>query len=218
MYIDLTGLENFKYKNSKNAYAVVENGIMRIVGAISYEKLMFCACYHKYGLVCAYCGESLTKDTKTIDHKFPKVYGGVSILDNLLPACPKCNEEKSSLFEDEYRTLCKIEDKQDKKRYRFKCIGKHEEEVAKRGFCIPEEWIEKETQVILADFIFSEDYKKSNKYLQIKEFFFKYGKMPKPIIISANNRLLDGFNLLMLAKNEAINPIPVIKLENVIVE
>lgn len=217
MYIDLTGLEGFTYYG-KNAYAIVENGAMRIVGQIAYEKLMFCACYRKHGLVCAYCGSTLDKGDKTVDHKIPKAYGGVSILDNLVPACSKCNEEKSDLFFEEYVTLRTIQEKNDKKNYRSECIEKHKYEFSQRGACIPVEWIETEPQEVLVDFDFTTDFNKCSKYIKIEEFFKKFGKLPKALVISGNNRLIDGFNVLMFAKNEGIKNVPTIKLKNIIIE
>ncbi len=218
MYSDLTGLEGFNYHKQTNSYATVQEGVLRIVGRVSYEKMTICACYRKHGLICAYCGTELTKDTKTVDHKIPRIYGGVSILDNLVPSCKKCNEDKSNLIYDEYIKMREIQDYEDRKRYKLACIGRHEKEVLERGFCIPTDWLEKDTQTILVDFDFTEDYKKSGRYTEIEEFYFKFGLLPKPIVISGNNKLLDGFVSLMFAKNEGLVTIPLIKLENVIVE
>ena len=49
----------------------------------------------------------------------------------------------------------------------------------------------------------------------VEEFYEKYNHLPRPIVKSANNRLLDGFLVLLFAKENQIEQIPCIKIENV---
>lgn len=49
---------------------------------------------------CFYCG---LKGNLTVDHIIPKSKGGTSSLNNLLPACRKCNRQKSSMTVEEFR-------------------------------------------------------------------------------------------------------------------
>jgi 5-methylcytosine-specific restriction endonuclease McrA len=46
-----------------------------------------------FGHRCAYC---LSAGPLTIDHMHPLGRGGVHAADNILPACPKCNNEKGN--------------------------------------------------------------------------------------------------------------------------
>ena len=46
-------------------------------------------------------------------------------------------------------------------------------------------------------------------------FYKKYQKLPRPIIVDKNNKLLDGYNIIVFANDFNIKKIPVIKLENV---
>jgi 5-methylcytosine-specific restriction endonuclease McrA len=45
---------------------------------------------------CSYCGRKLTFAQATLDHVFPQLLGGRSGLGNLVLACEKCNNSKSS--------------------------------------------------------------------------------------------------------------------------
>jgi 5-methylcytosine-specific restriction endonuclease McrA len=62
--------------------------------------------------VCYYCEVPLTKfgpdnapTMITWDHIIPKAKGGASDYSNLVAACLKCNKEKGTLSEDEFRTV-----------------------------------------------------------------------------------------------------------------
>jgi hypothetical protein len=43
---------------------------------------------------CHYCGDPLTPETSTVDHKVPRAHGGANDLTNLVLACQPCNAEK----------------------------------------------------------------------------------------------------------------------------
>ena len=60
--------------------------------------------------------------------------------------------------------------------------------------------------------IFTE-YKRSSKTSQ--KLYTKYKKLPRPIIVDKNNQLLDGYSIVLFARDFKIKQIPVIKLENV---
>lgn len=44
---------------------------------------------------CYYCSTGLTSETATIDHVIPKSKGGTDDSQNLVLACPECNERKA---------------------------------------------------------------------------------------------------------------------------
>ena len=51
---------------------------------------------------CAYCGEKLGKRFHA-DHIDPKYRGGKDAIDNLYPACPRCNIRKSVFTIEQFR-------------------------------------------------------------------------------------------------------------------
>lgn len=177
---------------------------------------MFSMAYQQYGNYCYYCGKKLLKTIRTMDHKIPIMYGGISILPNLVPCCTECNELKSNLDSTEFKKWISMEDEMEKKRYRLRCIGEHEKECILRGTCLSCEWFEQAPAKILAEV--NIETAKGKKYKEAEEFLFKYGKFQRPIVISANSILLDGFITMWLAKNEQIDRVPTIKLENVFVK
>jgi len=55
----------------------------------------------------------------------------------------------------------------------------------------------------------------SKKYSKIETFYNAYQHLPYPIVVDRNNYLIDGFLVLMFAKNNNITRVPTIVLENV---
>jgi hypothetical protein len=51
---------------------------------------------------CHYCGEPLTARTATADHRIPMSKGGTHQIENIIPACHRCNSAKSNLPEYEF--------------------------------------------------------------------------------------------------------------------
>jgi 5-methylcytosine-specific restriction endonuclease McrA len=56
---------------------------------------------------CAYCGRS---SKLTVDHRIPVSAGGTNTIDNILPACPRCNSRKHDRTEDEFRILLVLDE------------------------------------------------------------------------------------------------------------
>ena len=61
----------------------------------------FTSTCEEFSWCCCYCGKSVTEKTVTIDHAVPISKGGSNYIENLLPACRKCNSSKnaSELFD-----------------------------------------------------------------------------------------------------------------------
>lgn len=69
--------------------------------------------YQKQGGCCYYCGILMNfargifgepcDNTATIEHKIPKSRGGNNSSENLVLACNKCNNDKGSMNENEYK-------------------------------------------------------------------------------------------------------------------
>jgi 5-methylcytosine-specific restriction endonuclease McrA len=49
---------------------------------------------------CAYCGAT---EALQPDHRLPLARGGSNSIENILPACPRCNQRKALLTEEEFR-------------------------------------------------------------------------------------------------------------------
>ena len=54
----------------------------------------------QYGGVCGYCGEG---GPLQADHRVPLCRGGTNYIENIIPACPRCNQRKGKATEAEYR-------------------------------------------------------------------------------------------------------------------
>jgi hypothetical protein len=162
--------------------------------------------------VCTYCHKPLTKQSSTIDHNFPRAIGGISITNNLFPACSKCNVEKSDMTNTEYFTYLKL-DAKDKQLYRQQLLEDREDMFYCQGFNLPSQWI---NTVLISKIKFQHDKTKHGKrYHQILKFYKKYQNFPRPVILDKNLRLLDGLDCLLIAKEQRLKLIPAIVLDNV---
>lgn len=59
--------------------------------------------YHKFGGLCAYCGDPIKRDELCVDHIKPLFDGGESDISNLNPSCRKCNSIKQNLSIEDFR-------------------------------------------------------------------------------------------------------------------
>ena len=62
---------------------------------------------------CWYCGDVLTRASRSIDHVVPQCAGGGHQKENLVPCCKRCNNEKDCRTVEGYR------------RFLFDRTGKH---------------------------------------------------------------------------------------------
>jgi hypothetical protein len=51
---------------------------------------------------CAYCQVQLADKQATLDHVVPKAKGGLTVRENLIPACLRCNVSKSARCWEEW--------------------------------------------------------------------------------------------------------------------
>ena len=193
--------------------AEVKDDTLFIYQLTRFEDLMYELTYACKKRRCIYCGKKLNMKDSTLDHRYPRDTGGVSITNNLYPCCPKCNSRKGNLTHEEYLKMRGLP-KRERKKY-IKTLIKYKERIFKRiGFKLPNRWITYEN----INYI---DYPKKQvlrgkKYHRTVEFYQKYKKLPRPAIIDKNNKLLDGYNIIIFANDFDIKIIPVIKLDNVI--
>lgn len=206
--------------HSKVAY--VENGILFIYNdRFNYEDLMYGLTYALRGRKCVYCQRELTSGNSTLDHRYPRDTGGVSITNNLFPTCKTCNNEKNNMTHQEYSLFMGLK-KQECKKYKNDIKGYNNIIKRKIGFKLPRRWVSHEkTANINYSFehpCFKSEEKEtilSKKYSRIKEFYAEYKRLPRPIVVDCNDNLLDGYTVLFFAIKAGIKVVPVIKLENI---
>ncbi len=217
MYIELP--ENFEYTVSNRYTAYVKDEILYVPPRAGiWKKIAYNLTYAAKGKeICSYCGCKLTRKTVTIDHLYPKSYGGVSIPNNLFPVCPTCNTKKKDLSLKHYKELYTISDID--KRIDFLKMVYNDYEIIryKQGFKLPKEWTSNEYIYWIYPILqYNKNRKKDSGYIKAYDFIRKYnGNVPCPLVTDSNDRIIEGNHLFWAAKDNYINIIPTIKLENV---
>ncbi len=211
-------------KSAKDKHVTVrKDGVLEIKGAWELYPLMSELTYKMKGkTVCQYCRRKIEPYRMTIDHLYPREFGGISITNNLGPACGNCNREKGSLNEAEYRVMRTFSTRAEKERYYKMCIAEKNRKKYNPhyliGFDLPEEWIEYRNIKQITSGNNAKIYRKSKSYSKERAFIRKNnGKLSRPVVISKNGVLLESESVYYAAKDERITRIPVVVLENVIV-
>lgn len=216
MIIELPKEFSFE-EERKGQKAYIENSILKITRQVNFRELMVEIAYEIKGKKqCCYCKKEVPEGKITIDHMFPVDFGGPTITNNLLPACRVCNnEKKGNMTYQQYIGYLEAETVGLEKQY-VKALKQFQEEVRKNQlYQIPKEWITEQKIIDIITTINLDDDYKSKKYLALEKYYSRYGVIKKPIVVDRNSFLLDGFLILMLAKNYNIKVVPTIILENV---
>lgn len=201
--------EKFNYGNQ----AKLVDGILKIPSGVSWREFMYRLATASKGKKCWYCGKKLKKEEITMDHLYPQDLGGPTITNNLAPTCASCNTKKGNLTEKQYKELIKAPEKR-RKEIKSKFYASNERHKCERGYFLPKEWITtRKIDNILVTWLMNESYT-GKRYTKIENFYRAYKKLPYPIIVDRNNYLLDGFLILIFAKNNGITRVPTIVLEN----
>ncbi len=66
----------------------------------SYTTVEWIELLQRWNWTCAYCGGHGALEP---DHRVPLARGGSNAIENILPACPRCNQRKALLTEAEFR-------------------------------------------------------------------------------------------------------------------
>ncbi len=207
MYMDIP-------KRFKLSFAEINEGDLYIYKLLRFEDMMYEITYSLKEKKCVYCGKRLSISNRTLDHRYPRDTGGISITNNLFPCCSNCNSSKSNLTHDEYLVLRKLS-KKDRKKYLRHVYSYNKKIMRKIGYKLPKKWVE-ESDVKLINYKSPEENLRGKKYYRIVEFYNENKRLPRPIIVDKNNNLLDGFNILLFAEDSKIKSVPIIQLENVI--
>ncbi len=76
-------------------------------------------CFDEHGRLCVYCGKATAT---VIDHVLPESRGGLSVKENLLPACNGCNVSKGNrTYQEWFRD--NLNDLRELRRRRDECIA-----------------------------------------------------------------------------------------------
>lgn len=212
--------EKFYKRKARDKYAEVKDGILEIHGFWSFKRLMIEIAYELKGKnQCYYCKKPLLDSEVTVDHLFPEAYGGISVTNNLVPACKVCNNMKADMNEKEYKEWLNIEDKVQRKAFYEKIstrkINKKYSIAIKETYDIPQEWIRYQRLETIKN-LESSKTKTGKTYLKIYDFVKKYRKLPVVLVISWNGILLDGRIAYEVAEELKLEMVPVVVLENVL--
>ena len=206
--------QSFQYGDGHGNRAYVRDGTLFVEGDVSFEDLMYSLAYAVYGKKhCFYCGRKLNRNKVTLDHKYPRSWGGVSITNNLAPCCRGCNSKKSNMNAYQFKKWLTIPPEK-RHNYYSKVVSKNARGM-KKGFALPQSWITMlPVDEIARDIDFSEIKRMGNNKTNI--FFQSNGCYPRPVIISSNGWVFKGFHILYHAKTHGIKRVYCIKLDNVV--
>ena len=207
----------FYTTNQTSNCAYVSNGILYIEGYINFEDLMYSLTYALYGYEkCRYCGKELTATDRTLDHIYPRSWGGVSLTDNLLPSCKTCNQSKADMAPYQFNRWRKLESHDEQREYYRQCQSKNAKRIHSGEFILPKKWL---TTYDTTEFCqeISFDYLEPIKIEKVREFYEENHQYNHPIVVSSNDWLLKGKHILYQAKQNGHPIVPAIVLENVVV-
>ena len=203
--------ENYFFEDIAN----VKDGILYIHKLGGFEDLMYNLTYAvKDSSKCHYCSTPLSRDKSTLDHMFPRDLGGPTIPNNLCISCMSCNSTKSNMTEEEFIYYSSLSSEKKEEFYRDIGLQNH---ILKKWYSpiIPKEWISEEPIEKIIVYFFIGEGIKGKSYKKVEKNYKKFGRIVRPIIVDRNLKLLDGFNVLLFAKNNSILVLPTIILENV---
>ena len=197
--------------------AYVENGILKLKNTASYKKVMFELTYEMKGRKrCCYCERTVDKKEMTLDHVYPRDFGGPSITDNLVPCCQEWNSDKNNFTHQQYKEILLARQNGTAKQLKEEFYKKQEELRKQKKYNLPEHWIEEvklsELRILYLD---SFNYKATKKYNDSKKFYNMYEMLRRPIVVDRKNNILDEFILYLFARDKKLEKVPIIKLENV---
>ena len=210
--------ESFIYSNrSKNSNAYVKNGVLYVKGYTNYEELMYTITYMVKGYdKCYYCGCELTDKNRTLDHMYPRRWGGVSIPENLIPSCKNCNRDKMDMTYEQFMQYKSLKTKKDKEDYYKKCVQDNTKVLKRAKFVLEREWLSVyDIQDLLRYMKF--DKLEESKSRNLAAYYRNWGQYTHPMIVSSNGWVFKGKHILHHAKGIKRKSVMAIVLENVVV-
>lgn len=208
--------ENYFYNaHGPNDYAYVRNNILYIEGFVNFEHLMYNLSYTINGFEqCYYCGCTLTRSNRTLDHIHPRRWGGISLPENLVPSCKNCNGKKTDMTLEQFRIFKKINNSSQQHIFYQKCIKENEDFMRTRKFLIPDNWVSMYDASKLINSL-SFKFLEMSKMEKLEEYYNRIGQYTHPIVVSSNGWLFKGKHILYHARKIHHPIVPAIVLENV---
>lgn len=105
-------LKEWRGRNPDKSHAYVRaatNKRRTAAAGQTFSAAEWLALLEHHGGSCAYCGSKVLIE---IDHRIPLTRGGSNLIDNILPACRRCNRRKHQKTEEEFRELLQRERRQ----------------------------------------------------------------------------------------------------------
>jgi 5-methylcytosine-specific restriction endonuclease McrA len=102
-------LKESREQNPERSHAYVRaatNKRRRAAGGQSFTSAEWLALLTYHGGACAYCGSKVMIE---IDHRTPLARGGSNLIENILPACRRCNRRKHLMTEEGFRAFLQRE-------------------------------------------------------------------------------------------------------------
>ncbi len=209
--------ERFIYSNNGKGSAYVENGILYMSKYTNFEDLMYTITYVLKGYDrCCYCGGKLTSSTRTLDHMYPRRWGGVSIPENLLPSCKKCNQDKKDMTYRQFQEWRKLSTIAEKDEFYEQTLIRNLAIRRRSRFGIKKKWLSSYEFEPVAKYI-SFDRLSEKKSQMIAGYHRNWGQYPHPVIVSSNGWIIKGLHILHHARKSKKRHVMAIVLENVVV-
>jgi 5-methylcytosine-specific restriction endonuclease McrA len=102
-------LKEWRRRNPDRSHAYVRAATIkrrRAIGLDSFTPGQWLALLRDHDGRCTYCGDNTLIE---IDHRVPLARGGSNLIENIVPACRRCNRRKHLMTEEEFRALLRAE-------------------------------------------------------------------------------------------------------------
>lgn len=212
--------ERFIYSNDgnmSNSSAYVEDGILYMSKYTNFEQLMYTITYVLKGYdKCYYCGEKLTMINRTLDHMYPRRWGGISIPENLIPCCNTCNQQKKDMTYRQFQEWRALPTQKEKESYYEKALEQNIKLARSGKFIIKRRWLSTyDFENVVKCITFNQLSQRKKKL--INSYYRNWKQYPHPIVVSSNDWIIKGLHILNHAKQQKKKQVMAIVLENVIV-
>ena len=210
--------QSFIYSNrTKNISAYVKNDILYVSGYISFEDLMYTITYMVKGYdKCYYCECELTDKNRTLDHMYPRRWGGISIPENLVPSCKNCNQDKKDMSYDQFMRYRRLKTKSDKEKFYEECLQANFKVRRRARFVLNSNWLSVYDIRELLKYMKFDQLEKT-KSNNLAAYYRNWGQYTHPIIVSSNGWVFKGRHILHHAKRIKRKSVMAIVLDNVVV-
>jgi len=209
--------QSFVYDTGKpRDRAYVRDGILYIEHVRCFENMIYELTYELKGRdTCYYCNKKVKRKKITLDHMFPMIWGGVTLPNNLIPCCKKCNMEKSDMTYNQFIRWKMSECKEVRDAYYKESVEKNRSILRNGQLVLPLSWIRSyDISNLIADVNLS--YLNPKTQQEFEEYYNENHGYPVAIIVSGNGKCLKGLHVLYHAQKHGIKYVPAILLDNVV--